>query len=78
MYNDETSHEMFNQLKRLVNKARALASQKWIDRMLMERLMMAYTAMNYNVVALIHQDPAYKKMTSDDVLGRIMNHEINI
>jgi hypothetical protein len=44
----------------------------------MERLMMAYTLMNYNVVALIRQDPAYKKMASDDVLGRIMNHEINI
>jgi hypothetical protein len=46
--------------------------------MLIERLMMAYTPMNYNVVALIRQDPAYKKMTSDDVLGRIMNHEMNI
>jgi hypothetical protein len=36
--------------------------------------------MNYNVVALIHKDPAYKKMTSDDVPGirRIMNHEMNI
>jgi hypothetical protein len=40
--------------------------------------MMAYTLMNYNVVALICQDPAYKKMTSDDVLGRIINHEMNI
>jgi hypothetical protein len=40
--------------------------------------MRAYTQMNYNVVALIRQDPAYKKMTSDDVLGRIMNHEMNI
>jgi hypothetical protein len=37
-----------------------------------------YTPMNYNVVVLIHQDPAYKKMTSDDVLGRIINHEIYI
>jgi hypothetical protein len=46
--------------------------------MLTERLMMAYTPMNYNVVALIRQDPTYKKMTSDDVLRRIMNHEINI
>jgi hypothetical protein len=46
--------------------------------MLTERLMMAYTPMNYNVVALIRQDPIYKKMTSDDVLGRIMNHEMNI
>jgi hypothetical protein len=34
--------------------------------------------MNYNVVALIRHDPTYKKMTSDDVLGRIMNHEMNI
>jgi hypothetical protein len=40
--------------------------------------MMAYTPMNYNVVALICQDPAYKKMTSDDVLARIMNHVMNI
>jgi hypothetical protein len=29
-------------------------------------------------VALIRQDPTYKKMTSDDVLERIMNHEMNI
>jgi predicted GNAT family acetyltransferase len=78
MYNDKTPHEMFNRLKKLVNKARALAFKKWTDRMLMERLMMAYTPMNYNVVALIRQDPAYKKMTSDDVLVRIMNHEMNI
>jgi hypothetical protein len=69
---------MFNRLKKLVNKAGAPGSKKWTDRMLTKRLMMAYTPMNYNVVALIHQDTAYKKMTSDDVLGRIMNHEMNI
>jgi hypothetical protein len=78
MYEDETPHEMFNRVKKLVNKARALGSKKWVDRMLIERLMMTYTPMNYNVVSLIHQDPAYKKMASDDVLGRIMNHEMNI
>jgi hypothetical protein len=78
MYDDEMPHEMFNRLKKLVNKARVLGSKKWTDRILMERLMMTYTPMNYNVVVLIHQDPAYKKMTSDDVIGRIMNHEMNI
>jgi hypothetical protein len=78
MFNDETPHEMFNRLKKQVNKVRALGSKMWPDRMLMERLIMAYTPMNYNVVALIHQDPAYRKMTSDDVLGRIMNHVMNI
>jgi hypothetical protein len=78
MYDDKTPHEMFNRLKKLVNKARALGSKKWTDRMLMKRLMMTYTPMNYNVVTLIRQDPAYKKMSSDDVLGRIMNYEKNI
>jgi hypothetical protein len=73
MYDDEMTHEMFNRLKKLVNKARALGSKKWTDRMLM-----AYTPMNYNIVALIYQDLTYKKMTYDDVLGRIMNHEMNI
>jgi hypothetical protein len=34
--------------------------------------------MNYNMVALIRQDPAYKRISSDDVLGRIMNHEMYI
>jgi hypothetical protein len=78
MYDDETPHGMFNRLKKLVNKVRALGSKKWTDRMLTERLMMTYTPINYNVVALIHQDFTYKKMSSDDVLGRIMNHEMNI
>jgi hypothetical protein len=78
MYDDETPHEMFNRLKKLVNKARPLGSKNWTDRMLTERLMMAYTPINYNVIVLIHQDPAYKKMSSDDVLERIMNHEMNI
>jgi predicted GNAT family acetyltransferase len=78
MYDDETPHEIFNRLKKLVNKARALTSKKWIDHMLTKRLMMAYTPMNYNVVTLIQQDPAYKNMSSNDVLGRIMNQKINI
>jgi hypothetical protein len=46
--------------------------------MLIEHFMRAYTLMNYNVVALICQDPTYKRMTSDDMLGRIINYEIYI
>jgi phage-related protein len=78
MYNDETPHEIFNRLNKLVNKTEALGSNKWTDHMSTERLMTTYTPMNYNVITLIRQDPAYKKMTSDDVLGRIINHEMSI
>jgi hypothetical protein len=62
----------------MVNKVKSLGSKKWTDRMLTERLMRACTPMNYNVVALIHQDPTYKNMTSDDVLERIINHKMYI
>jgi hypothetical protein len=78
MFDDEITQDMFNRLKKLVNKAKVLWSKKWTDRMLTEHMMMAYTPMNYNVVVLICHDPTYKRMSSDDVLGRIMNHEIYI
>jgi hypothetical protein len=78
MFDDETPQDMFNRLKKLVNKAKVLGSKKWIDRILTEHMMRAYTPMNYIVVALIRQDPTYKRMSSDDVLGRIMNHEMYI
>jgi hypothetical protein len=61
----------------MVNKARTLGSKRWADRMLTEHLMRAYTPMNYNVVALICQDPTYK-MISEIVLGRIISHEMYI
>jgi hypothetical protein len=78
MFDNETPQDMFNHLKKLVNKAKALGSKKWTDRMLTEHMMRAYTPMNYNVVAFIRQDLAYKRMSSDDVLAQILNHEMYI
>jgi hypothetical protein len=53
MFDDETPQDMFNCLKKLINKTKVLGSKKWTDRILTEH-MRAYTPMNYNVVALIH------------------------
>jgi predicted regulator of amino acid metabolism with ACT domain len=78
IFDDEIPQNMFNHLKKLVNKAKALGSKKWTDRILTEHMMRAYTPMNYNMVALIRQDSTYKRMTSDNVLDRIINHEIYI
>jgi hypothetical protein len=52
MFDDESPQDMFNRLRKMVNKAKALGSKKWTCRML-TNLMRAYTPMNYNVVALI-------------------------
>jgi hypothetical protein len=78
IFDDKTPQDMFNRLKKMVNKVKVLGSKKWTDRMLTDRLMRAYTPMNYNVVALIRQDPTYKRMSSDDVLERIINYEMYI
>jgi hypothetical protein len=78
MFDDVTPQDMFNRFKKLVNKVKALESKKWTNHRLTEHLMRAYTPINYNVVALIYQDPTYKRTTSNDVLGRIMNHEMYI
>jgi hypothetical protein len=63
IFDDETPQDMFNRLKKLVNTTKALRSKKWTDRMLTEHMMRAYMLMNYNVVALICQDPSYKRMS---------------
>jgi hypothetical protein len=55
MFNDETPQDMFNGLKKLVNKAKTLGSKKWTNRMLMKHMMRAYSPMNYNMVALIYR-----------------------
>jgi hypothetical protein len=34
MFEDETPRDMFNHLKKLVNKTKALGSKKWTDHML--------------------------------------------
>jgi rRNA maturation protein Rpf1 len=78
MFDDKTPQDIFNRLKKMANKIKALGSKKWTDRMLTERLMRAYTPINYNVVALICQDSTYNRMASDDVLERIINHEMYI
>jgi hypothetical protein len=78
IFDDEDPQDMFNRLKKLVNKTKALGSKKWNDYMLTECFMRAYTLMAYNVVALIRQDTVYKRIKSDDVLGRIINHEMYI
>jgi hypothetical protein len=41
-----------------------------------DRILQAYDVKNTIVISLIQQDPTVKKMTPDDVLGKIINHEI--
>jgi hypothetical protein len=39
-------------------------------------MLRAYVVKDIMVISLIQQDPTFIKMTSDDVLGKIINHEM--
>jgi hypothetical protein len=66
---------MYNRLKKLVNKVRSYGSKRWGDRRVIDRMLRAYAVKDTTVISLIQQGPTFKKMTPDDVLGKIINHE---
>jgi hypothetical protein len=76
MLDDEDPQEMYNRLKKLVNIMRSYGSRRWGDRRVIDKMLRAYTDKDTMVISLIQQDPTFKKMTLDDVLGKIINHEM--
>jgi hypothetical protein len=76
MLDDEESQEMYNRLKKLVNKVRAYGSRGWVDWRVIEMMLRTYAIKDTTVISLIQQDPTFKKMSPDDVLGKIINHEM--
>jgi hypothetical protein len=76
MLDDEDPQEMYNRLKKLINKVRAYGSKRWDDRRVIDRMLGAYAVKDTTVISFIQQDTTFKKMTPDDLLGKIINHEM--
>jgi hypothetical protein len=76
MFDDESPQEMYNWLQKLVNKVRAYGSRRWRDRRVIDRKLRAYVIKDTMVISLIQQDPTFKRMTPNNVLGKIINHEM--
>jgi hypothetical protein len=62
--------------KKLVNKVRGYSSRRCGDWRVIDRTLRAYAVKDTTGISLIQQDSTFKKMTPDDVLGKIINHEI--
>jgi hypothetical protein len=76
MLNDEIPQEMYIRMKLMINKVRAYGSKRWTNKLMVQRLLRAYTIRNTTLVSIIRGDPKLKRMTPDDVLARIINHEL--
>jgi hypothetical protein len=66
MIHGEDPQEMFNWLRKLVNKVRAYGSRRWGNRKVIDRMLRDYAIKDTMVISLIQQDPTFKKMTLDD------------
>jgi hypothetical protein len=75
MLNDETPQEMYNHMKLMVNKVRAYVSKKGTNKLMVQRLLRDNTIRDRIVVSII-RGGNLKRMTSKDMLVRIINHEL--
>jgi hypothetical protein len=76
MLDVEDPQEMYNRLKKLVNEVRAYGSRRCGDQRVIDRMLRVYAVKDTTVISLIQQDPIFKKMTPNYVLGKIINHEM--
>jgi hypothetical protein len=76
MLDDETPQEMYNCMKLMVNKVKAYESKRWTHKLMAQRLLKAYTVRDTTLVLIIRSDPNHTKMKLEDILGRIINHEL--
>jgi hypothetical protein len=76
MIDVETPPEMYNCMKHLVNKVRAYGSKRWTNMLMVTRLLKAYTIRDTTLMSIIRGDSNLRRMTPDDVLARIINHEL--
>jgi hypothetical protein len=76
MLDDETPQEIYSRIKLMVNKVRAYESKRWTNKLMVQRLLRAYMIRDTTLVSIIRGNPKLKRMTPDDVLARIINHEL--
>jgi hypothetical protein len=76
MLDDEGPQDMYNWLKKLVNKVQAYGSRRWGGRRVIGRMLRGYAVKDTMVISLIQQYTTFRKMSADDVFGKIINHEM--
>jgi hypothetical protein len=74
----EESQAMYNRLKTMVNQVRNLGSTKWDDHEMVKVILRSLVFCNPTQVQLIHEDPRYKIMSPEEVIGKFVSFELMI
>jgi hypothetical protein len=67
-----------NRLKTMVNQVRNLGSTKWDDDEMVMVILRSLVFRNPTQVQLIHGDPRYKQISSNEVIGKFVSFELMI
>jgi hypothetical protein len=74
----EELQDMYNRLKMMVNQVRNLGSTKCDDHEMVKVILRSLVFRNPTQVQLIHGDPRYKLMFSEEVIGKFVSIELMI
>jgi hypothetical protein len=55
---------------------RGYDSRRWGDRRVIDRMLQAYAVKDTTIIFLIQQDSIFKKTTLNNILGKIINHDM--
>nr|CAH66640.1 OSIGBa0140A01.8 [Oryza sativa] len=76
MDDKETPQEMYDRMMILVNKIKGLGSEDMTNHFVVKRLLRAFGPRNPTLVSMIWERKDFKRLTPNDILGRIVSHEM--
>jgi hypothetical protein len=71
----EEPQAMYNQLKTMMNQVCNLGSTKWDDHEMVKVILRSLVFCNPTQVQLIPENPRYKQMSPEEVIGKFVNFE---
>jgi hypothetical protein len=75
---EEEPQAMYNRLKTMVNQVHNLGSTKWDDHEMVKVILRSLIFRNLTQVQLIREDPRYKQMSPEEVVGKFVSFELMI
>jgi hypothetical protein len=74
----EEPQAMYNRLKTMVNQVRNLGSTKWDDHEMVKVILRSLVFCNPTQVQLIRENPRYKQMSPEEVIGKFVSFELMV
>jgi hypothetical protein len=74
----EEPQAMYKRLKAMVNQVRNLESTKWDDHEMIKVILRSLVFRNPTQVQLIRENPRYKQMSPEEVIGKFVSFKIMV